>query len=387
MTNITPSPDHTGGWINVLKGAADAIIAGQPHKYIAAKSEGRSFRLIDSSKINEANPKLSIREIVDISKAKLQELGEAFEEGKITAAEFTSQSRQISQYTRELIDGRVEKREQSAGLRSAARVAAFVFGFVVGGVILDYLFKRMDKDFEKEIAGLRKDIREATPLHHGAERVAEILVKVQEEITDDARLKALQDQLRQDVQVKDKDASGTYIHQFAKDMKRFYSFFVSDPYSGMDGKVAQPVGNLQGSARVAEGAKVLQGLFGSEQDTLWESALQAAINQATISSLYGEILSEFNGGDASKIEWIDSTGRDRALALSPGEIPPIRMEIIRNKAGEIIRVDVEVEGSLSFSNGSKIIQPDVVKCSLKYSMVLDDQNQPVIKKLTSTMTT
>lgn len=400
--------NHASQWGDVLKQAAHSRKGGpskhQRHQFIADDAS-----LITHSRSQHRN-KLSVQEIVEISKGAIHDLIDSFliNPGNLQAKEIIEITADIVKYTKFLIDGRKAKRNQFKFklLRGIAWIIAILTSFIGIGIFIGFKLNQMNKSFDQEIEGMRKEIEKTRVeaenrvnlnpiIENQINRIPDILKEVSEKVTDDDRLNLLQKRMVDDFP---KDPNLVYVDQFRKDIERDIAFLRKDIFLNIDDQDAQPSYQLKSEERVEAGANALRSLFLKESDKRWEKALQLVVNQTTLNNLFDPPISLFNfdSTEINQVIW-EENGQEWALKADfSGHKPPIKLEIMRNAEAEIERVNVEAEGSLdivryalsgkqkgSAQKGNAIVKPCAMKAKLNYSITLEHENRPVISSLQS----
>jgi len=173
------------------------------------------------------------------------------------------------------------------------------------------------------------------------------------------------------------------VEVFENDAKRFVGF------KRKDGRIndAEPVVGTPGKAdliNITHQKDRLEGLIKTESDEAWKVPLQIAASQKM---LVPAILTEMTNINVTLAQnkWTDG-GKEKALSVQPGaELPPINLEITRDKNGDIEYVTVKTDVTLDLveknmdASGEEVIEPNAVTRSLQFRMELDADKKPVIK--------
>lgn len=181
------------------------------------------------------------------------------------------------------------------------------------------------------------------------------------------------------------------MEQFAKDMPRKNTFLRSDKNLGIHDQAAHPT--PVSKAKISDAAIAIAQLIKTEKDQDWIPVLQLAVSQTNLNGAFLRPRVELTEL-GSKVTWDEEGKDDRVMPEFPDQLPPVQLEIIRDKDGSIQQVKVLVEGSLNLvkrdvSRGredpqndrlmekEQVIVEGAVKTSLSYTLTLED-NRPVI---------
>jgi hypothetical protein len=384
-TSINP-PIAPEKWAELLKQAAESQ-KGPAHQYIAIKD----YQYV----LGSANNKLSIRQIVDVSRQKLEELRKQLQDQKITEQAFIETATNITRYTEQLIEGREVKRDSThlrVG-RGAAKAAAIVLSIIGIGVPIFKRLRRKDEEFSSQQAELKgiitqerfvqsiKDAKKKT-INTQLRQIPEYLQEWQKVTTAD-QLKFIQDKF---LELLPKDAKARYVDQFSRDMIGRVSFQRKDEAAGIDDHTPQPPLELSTQERVESGAHLIEELLTQEGDERWKHALQLAATQTSLNAIFDPIMTLLNTKFISEM-WKDpEDGKSYYLRAVFGEqLPSITLEVVRNPATrQIEKVKVSIAGNLDMRKFSdkneqkEVVASNAVKGKISYSITLDKDNRPVV---------
>jgi hypothetical protein len=399
--NLTPQE-----WVKILDGATSSHEPGvskQDRQYIIFSTEGKKYAVSSPAQLNEQNSKLSLSEIVGTSKMAYAILKNSLLKSEITKPEFKELSQKIVGCTKQLIEEREAKRNQLGWklARGVALVLSVLSSPLMIGVLFLYKLIKVERQFNQEIAELRGGIDS-----HHIENLLLVLEKIKKSVDGikdflaDVKLLYLKvDDLSLSFQQiwdedfpKDKDIK--YIEIFQKDMERDLTFCRKDEGLNIDDqKKPQPLEPFKGTEKLKRGIELIEGLVKDEPDSSWFFALQLAINQTSLTSFFGRVMSAFNleAVEKKNLRWTDLNGESYAIkaCFSDNKSPPINITIERNKqTQQIEKVNVEVEGCLdivsyktSGSDDLHVLVPQAIHGKLNYSITLDDNRRPVISDL------
>lgn len=402
LSNVDPNQ-----WATILEGAVQSREKTAGHHFYII-NEGGALKA-GSLKKGETQEKLSINNIVDISKAQFGVLSDSFAKGLITRERFDSLSGKISNLTDQLIDSRIAKRNQplkTFGRQVAYAISAFASVF---GISAFKSLKESDKAFHDEVRANKTGLAESKQLAEDLVNRRTKIDQLNQEIPGIIE-QSLAVAPKNDVEklltkkIKD-DITGSEVHlkdmsytmQFKKDMERDFQFKRKDDTQNINDQTPYP--NIQPgendnvdtvlAQRVHAGVAGIKALIITEEDKRWEKIIQSACTQSTMNTIFDAPLFLFPVAAAQQL-W-EEEGRNFKAALKlPDQFPPIELEIIRNPDTQAIqKVNVVVKGSASIvreslDNEGRDVETSVetanaLKGEFRYSITLDENNEPVIE--------
>lgn len=370
-------------WVNLLENATQS--QKNEHKYIVLSD--KNFAL--GSKLNTFAKKLSIEQIVTISKNKIEEAAKAYEKGGINEKEFSELSGRIAAYTEKLIEAREIKWNQP--FKRFARGVALITSLIsIIGIPIFLKLKQTTKKFEDEIRdwkaamGSAKDQasemeRESMNIEQRIKRIPYILEELTSSVKDKDRVNSLKSGILKDIEsTKESD----YTEQFYKDMNRGEAFIRKDKLLGIEDNTPMPSEEIKGKERIKEGKNLIQKMTEREKDKPWELILQSVVTQTSLNNIFDGAIMLFNieGG-----LWSVNRNDYSLKAVFSEHHPPIILNIIRNpETKEIEQVNVEVKGDLNIirymtntNQNLDTVFPGAIKGELKYSITLDENKKPI----------
>ncbi len=402
LSNVDPNQ-----WATILEGAVQSREKTAGHHFYII-NEGGALKA-GSLKKGETQEKLSINNIVDISKAQFGVLSDSYAKGLITREHFDSLSGKISNLTDQLIDSRIAKRNQP--LKEFGRQVAYVISAFasVFGISAFKSLKESDKAFHDEVRANKMGLAESKQL---AEDLVNRRTKIDQlnkeipGIIEQSLAVAPKNDVEQLLTKKIKeDIAGSEVHlkgmpytiQFKKDMERDFQFKRKDDTQNINDQTPYP--NIQPgendnvdtvlAKRVNAGIAGIKALIITEEDKRWEKIIQSACTQSTMNTIFDAPLLLFPVAAAQQL-W-EEEGRSFKAALKlPDQFPPIELEIIRNPDTQAIqKVNVVVKGSASIvreslDNEGRDVETSVetanaLKGEFRYSITLDENNEPLIE--------
>lgn len=152
---MNPIYFDSNNWINSLQNAVDSRKISKKHQYISF--DGSEYRCKQ-----EKDNKLSIQNIANISKEKIEKLNDLYKDGKIKLSEYIDLSFKISNLTKELIEQRETK--GALALNHAKNFFKY-FKPILIGYIGNYIISKREKALHEETIELKRKIQlNAIPL-------------------------------------------------------------------------------------------------------------------------------------------------------------------------------------------------------------------------------
>lgn len=385
-------PDNVTSWIQVLDATTTSIDTGKTPIYIQGKDV--SWHLFSAGNGN-AN-RLTLEQIVEVSKAALQELDSSYTKQEITENELTHHQKEISEHTLKIIQGREDKRNRLhfRVARAFAYALAFLFSLVLIGIPFLRKLIRTDLAFHEKTNELRLQLLEddlvkikkivddfEAKYEMGDKEVTEIIQKKVGELVISA--KAQTPSLS-------RKAPSVLVDQFEKDMNRQMTFLREDAYKAIKDETSWPSQNYPQKMIVSMAVAALHELVADEKDQNWEIALQSVTNQMGVTDYLARIdvvsfyLAERFGS------WMEGSANYQiAIRRSNmGGVPPVRLEVIRDLEANIEEVHVRtttlydiVKHNMNEAQKSEVIVHEFLKAELEYTLTLDSAGDPVISDL------
>ncbi len=391
-------------WANLLENATQSQKQG--HKYIVLLNKN----LGTSKTIKE---KLSIQEIVTISKNKIEEATRDYDSNKINKSELTKLTDNITANTKKLIEARESKWNQP--FKKIARGVALIASLVsVIGIPLYFKIREANKKFEDEIRQWKEDIKSA--------KDEAVLTTIKEKLGcshEDAKNishaarqipKLIKDKLSTETYKENVSAviHGTFLDKLSplkmsplksgERLEIFNNDFIRQQTFQYDDKIyPDPKLNLKGEARADESGEAIKAMLQTERDKQWEPILQLAVTQTSTNGAF-----YIPKGDltllGSRISW---KRQGQSFALLPEfseQTKPTKLDIVRNPITQNIeKVYVTVIGSIDMvgkntgpsahnEKGESIeksiqVYPEAIKAELIYEITLDNEGNPAINIL------
>lgn len=392
-------------WLSQLAAAVSPQTAdGKVKKHsVIVETQGHDYTAVDSEHANEAGRKLSIPDIVKISKLKFEEVKTNYKKNFLNEKEFVNMTNDLSSYTYALIQARESKRNQPLKRfgRGIALVISAVASVFLIGIPFFIMIRNANKQFNAEISQLREEVMASgkqamiamaeKKIEHFLSGLPTIINNVKLNCPDDLVTEIVEGQMSdyfKGYQKKSESEKKLPLEQFNVDIRRQNSFIRKDVQKKIQDTHAMPSLKLKGDERVASGVSLLKELIATPQDAPWEIALQLAANQTSLNGALFGFIAEFAGA-ASKVQWTEDDRNYSIKTVLRDGLPPILLEINRNKETNAIEsVNVEVQGVLDivkFDTGAVdtqfVIKPEAVKVNMKYTMTLGDDNRPLITNL------
>lgn len=254
------------------------------------------------------------------------------------------------------------------------------------------ILKLLYSDIRRSFIRIMKEKNHLT-VQTQIDRIPEILKFIDESVSSKDRLELLQKRLVEDYP---QDVNNSLVVQFDKDMERGDTFLRTDAYHQVSDSSPLPSADIPKLEKTAAGLALLKELVKNEEDNRWLIPLQLVANQTTINNLFDGPIGVFNVEAAAK-QWKDpETGQSFVLKADfAKDHPPIDLEIIRDPDTHQIReVKVRIIGALdivavdtSTNAIERVVEEGAIQGVLEYTLVLDDQNLPIVKDLKSNLVT
>ncbi len=111
------------------------------------------------------------------------------------------------------------------------------------------------------------------------------------------------------------------------------------------------------------------------EEKAWEPILQVAATQTSLSAAFQQIKGDLLDL-GTQIAWSDGSN---LIPQLPGDLPPAKLEIIRDESGKITKVNVLVESKVNLvkSDTEEVVMDGAITTSLRYSITMGDDGKPV----------
>lgn len=446
MTQPPGGPSKESSWIETL------TRVGESREESKKSSEHRSIYSIGGhnvtlAKYHEAKKidKLSVVEIVEISKKELANLRDQLSKGTLSIDKYKELTKKTIDLTREIINRREAKMNAlpTQLLRLVGYVISAAASVFLVGIPFFYKLIRDDLKFQNEIRSLKNTLKreEKRALRRNAEVEFEKDMKVEFkpniEKVKEIDLEVIQ-KIIPDIMGSEKIATNEYISgeitftlnknvpkhkddlyttQFEKDTTRDISFIRKDG----EFKDEQPLPPLLDFSKIPKELskeqrdesvkrmknerlnqavdlidKLVENETWEDQKT-WRIAIQSVANQTNLNNLFEETIGNFlvHAVENNIVNWTDSKGSHILEAMFPDKKPPIQIEVIRNSENKIQEVKISVTGSLNIVKTTgkdtkepreEVIVPDAFKGELTFSITLDETRNPVVSNVHSSLT-
>lgn len=420
-------------WIDLLEQVVQSrgpgAIKGQERQCIVTQA-GKEYEVLNRTQLQQPYSKLSMEQIVNLSVAMFEELKKSFKQGQINERNFVELTGKISTYTENLIEEREARRNEWGWnwnlVRRTLKAISGFFSIFIIGIPLFVKLRQMDADFKAENVLLKDRIHKPTQealsrlekvkkeydkvqnahvlgqefgkLEEIDRKKAQIKEGIQnqlkkipaalsevKQISDKERQKALQKRM-----ISDYPADTPYCAQFKNDINRGITFYRIDKFLKIKDKSAQPHPQHDPDAQFMKGVRLLHELTTNENEKDWEIAIQMVANQTSLNILFDSIIMNLNVNAFPDI-WMDPENQEKfALKSAFSEhLPAITLEVVRNRRGEIERVDVKIKGYIDIleyklpSKKQNVLFPQAIEGELSYSMKLGKDQHPIISDFTS----
>ncbi len=403
---VNPLTIDPSQWVSILEGAVHSRQKIFGHHFYIIQEEG--VLKADTLKKGGMQERLSINNIVDISKTQFGSLRDRFARGDINLQQFDSLSRKIAPLTEQLIDSRIAKRNHPLkviGRQIAYAISAFASIF---GISAFKSLKESDKAFQNEVIACKRGLAEAkqtaenlvmlenrrTKIDQLNQEIPGIIAQTLAAAPREEVAKLLEKKIREDIKETVLLQDRPCTLQFQKDIERNFQFKRKDAYQNMNDQNFYP--NIQPSEndnihniliqRVDAGIIGIKALIIKEEDKRWEKIIQSACTQSTLNALFDTPLLLF-GLMSYNLHWEEKGGIGIARLKFPGLYPPIQIEIIRDPDNQTIqKANIFIEGSVHLLRElrtheieTSIEKTDAMKGKLHYSITLDENEAPVIE--------
>ena len=339
-------------------------------------------------------------EIIQISLAKLNELREKYLNNEVEEVEYLNQTQEIVDQTRLRITSWENRRNHPV------KQLLSLFAYAFSPFKIPYFLKISEEDwkFKYEMNTFKESIRQANERNlkglvgKKLAGMAPLYAQLKERFNDDRKRELINTQLILDWQEYEKTPAilrSPFMDEFERDIKNGASFKRIDPVLNIEDHEPLPPPYLDSKKRVEEALALLQELLKKTEDQKWNSILQFSVTHATLITAFRLPLSTYNI-EASKVQWESEGKYDSIKSVFSKNSPPVVVEVIRSpQNGLIEKVKVIVKGSIdivSYHPGEKeadqkTIAPDALKIELKYAIIFDEKNQPLIQELQTQMIT
>lgn len=392
-------------WLGYLKQLEDSN--GKESRFLVSLHNGKTYQVLSDAELKAAGSKvhqLSTLEIMTISQRIFFQAERQYgtHSPDMNVQTIFALNHQISKLGERLIAMREVNRNQigNRAIRSIGWTFAALASVAGYGKDFETFMLESHQNFEKESVELRNilnSIQQSQIVKEVDKRlklIPKTILEIQKDINEESLMEFISMHMMRNIEEsRSMDQQCTPI--FDKDMRRGVTFIRMDLQNKIADESPIPFKNLSSQLKVQMGTAALAELTEKPEDKRWESILQVAATQTSLTALFNSLKGIFISNITSDV-WQEGDNF-KSLVLEFGEnLPPINLEIIRNPyTSEIEKVKVEIVGIGDIvkktqetfeEDKGEIIVPQAIISKMTYFITLSEFKQPMIKDLSVSIT-